>query len=171
MKKATRRIEELEAELGSRGASFHIGGELSEELRESFLRHVLEFDDELPASTMREQLKARGKEIPTELWPLLELFADLNIVIAHTDHLDDAALLAFLVGYLDESFHLPNDPASFVHVDTIGSGSEEDNTIFLRYYATDEDREFWRSDFPDEPIPPKELPPFDRDRLLAAQWS
>ena len=165
MKKARQRIQELETELRSRGASMHIGGAMDDAMREAFLRNVLAFDDE-PATSIRKQLEARGKRIPGELWPLISLYAELNVVIAHTDHLDDAALLAFLTGYLDESVHLPNDPAAILYIDTIGSGSDEDNAIFLRYYATDEDREFWSSDFPGQAIPAREPPPFDRDRLM-----
>ena len=51
-------------------------------------------------------------------------------------------------------------------VDIIGSGSAEDTALFLRYYATDEDRELWKRELPDEDIPPREGLPFDRDRLL-----
>ncbi|HYK04782.1 MAG TPA: hypothetical protein VE974_23720 [Thermoanaerobaculia bacterium] len=51
MTERKRQIEELEAELRSRGASFHIGDDFDEEMRESFLRHVLSFEDE-PETTI-----------------------------------------------------------------------------------------------------------------------
>ena len=67
MKKARRRIEELETELSSRGASFHIGGTLDDATREAFLRNVLAFDEQ-PATSIRKQLAARGRGIPRQLW-------------------------------------------------------------------------------------------------------
>jgi hypothetical protein len=42
----TRRIEKLEAELRTRGASFHISDDFDEEMRETFLKHVLAFEDQ-----------------------------------------------------------------------------------------------------------------------------
>jgi len=51
------------------------------------------------------------------------------------------------------------------YISPIGSCSEEDNEIYLRYYADDEYREQWHRDFGD-PLPPKEKPPYDRDRFL-----
>ena len=54
------------------------------------------------------------------------------------------------------------------HVSPIGGGSDEDNEIYLRYYAGDDDRERWHREFGD-PLPPKENPPYDRDRFLVAR--
>jgi hypothetical protein len=36
----------------------------------------------------------------------------------------------------------------------------------MHYYADEEERARWAADFPDFPMPPKEKPPFDRDRHL-----
>lgn len=165
MTERKQQIEELEAELRARGASFHVGDEFDEEMRESFLRHVLAFEDE-PETTIRAQLAASGHEVPQDLWTLIGRLAELNVVIERTNHLDDAALCDFLLGFLDEPLHLPNDPRTITHVDLIGSGSNEDNALFLRYYASDEEREHWMRAFPGETLPPRELPPHDRDRLL-----
>lgn len=46
MTERKQQIEELEAKLRTRGASFHVGDDLDDELRESFLRHVLAFEDQ-----------------------------------------------------------------------------------------------------------------------------
>ena len=48
----------------------------------------------------------------------------------------------------------------------IGSGSDEDNQLWLRYYASDEDRASEDRDWPNIPIPPKEKPLFNRDWRL-----
>lgn len=170
MQDTLRTIEELEAELRSRGATFHVSGDFDEELCESFFRHVLAFEDE-PTTTIREHLGALGHDMPRDLWSLIARLAELNIVIEHTDHLDDVALFEFLLGYLDEPVHVPNDPGMIMHIDLIGSGSDEDNALFLRYYATAEDRQHWRCEFPEEEIPARKSPPFDRDRFLPTSES
>jgi hypothetical protein len=165
MQHRTRQIEELEAELRTRGASFHVGDDFDEEMRESFLRHVLAFEDE-PETTIRARFAASGYDAPQDLWTLIGRLAELNIVIEQTDHLDDAALYGFLLGFLDEPLHLLSDPETIMHIDLVGSGSDEDNAVFFRYYASDEEREHWMREFPDETLPPRERPPHDRDRLL-----
>jgi hypothetical protein len=161
----TRQIEELETELRARGASFHVGDEFNEEMREAFLRHVLAFEDE-PETTIRAQFAAQGYDAPHDLCTLIGRLAELNIVVERTDHLDDAALYQFLLGFLDEPLHLLNDPETIMHIDLVGSGSDEDNALFFRYYASDEEREWWMRGFPGEMLPPRERPPHDRDRLL-----
>jgi hypothetical protein len=165
MTERTRPIGELEAELRTRGVSFHVGDDFDEEMCESFLRHVLAFEDQ-PETTIRAQLAASGYDAPQDLWTLIGRLAELNIVVERTDHLADAALCEFLLAYVDEPLHLLNDPETITHIDLVGSGSDEDNVLFFRYYASDEEREHWMREFPDETLPPRERPPHDRDRLL-----
>lgn len=69
-------------------------------------------------------------------------------------------------GFLEGRVYLTDDPLSIVHFDLLGGGSEEDIAVTLRYYATDEDRRDWQRMFPDEPLPARERPPFDRDLFL-----
>ena len=165
MKDRASRIEELEAELRARGASFYVGDDFDEGMRESFLERVLAFEEE-PTTTVREALAARGREVPDDLWALIAVFAELHIVLDHTDHLDDAQLLQFLRGCLDEPIHVASDPGTVMHIDVVGSGSDEDTAAYLRYYASRQEWRRWKREFPDEEIPPRERPPFDRDRLL-----
>ncbi len=61
---------------------------------------------------------------------------------------------------------MPPNPDSACHLDIIGSGSEEDIEIALKYYDDEEERAFWREQFPEDPIPDHEDPPYDRDRHL-----
>jgi hypothetical protein len=165
MKDRSQQIEELETELRMRGASFYVGDEFDDDMRESFLRHVLEFED-APETTIRAQLAAHGHEVPDDLWPLIGHLAELNVVIERTNHLDDTALREFLLELLDQPVPVSNDPGTIMHVDVVGSGSDEDNALFFRYYASDEEREHWMREFPDETLPPRERPPHDRDRFL-----
>jgi hypothetical protein len=58
------------------------------------------------------------------------------------------------------------DEYSAWRIDLIGSGSEEDIYLWMKYYADEETRRQWKSDFPDYEMPEHEDPPYDRDRHL-----
>jgi hypothetical protein len=156
MKDRSQQIEAIEAELRMRGASFYVGDEFDDDMRESFLRHALAFED-APETTVRAQLAAHGHDVSRDLWTLIGHLAELNVVLERTDHLDDTALREFLLGLLDEPVPVSSDSGTIMHVDLVGSGSDEDNALFFRYYASEQERELWTRDFPDEALPPREL--------------
>ncbi len=52
------------------------------------------------------------------------------------------------------------------HIQLLSSGSDEDNFLYLKYYADNEWRRQWHKNFPKDPIPPHEDPRYDRDRWL-----
>lgn len=58
------------------------------------------------------------------------------------------------------------DPDSAYHRSPIGGCSEQHVLVDLRYCADEDYREDWAKQFPEDPLPPHEDPPFDRDRLL-----
>jgi hypothetical protein len=134
-------------------------------------------DGDEPGERPLDVLRARGLEIPDDdslddaalpavLWNLLEGMAAIGLLVDSTDHLSDRELYRYLVqDALMEETLLPMSANSFVHYSPIGGGSEEDNEIYLRYYADDEDREQWARDFGD-PLPPKTARPYDRDKIL-----
>lgn len=51
-------------------------------------------------------------------------------------------------------------------IDILGGCSEEDIKLSQRYYDDEETRRRWAEDFPEDVIPPREDPPFQRDKLL-----
>ena len=125
-----------------------------------------------------EVLRARGMEIPqvpssdeaalhAKLMEIVEGMYEIGIVIEQTDHLSDAELYRFLVddALLQETIISVGGGGGTWHISPNGSGSEEDDAIYLRYYADDETRERWHREF-GCPLPPKEKLPYDRDRLL-----
>src|SRR5438552_225451 len=57
-------------------------------------------------------------------------------------------------------------PIGNCHLDVLGGCSEEDLVLQMRYYADESYRAWWDAEFPDFPMPPREKPPFDRDRQL-----
>jgi hypothetical protein len=132
-----------------------------------------EEDGERPLDVLRE----RGIDLPDDsslddealhqkLEVLIDEMAELGLLLESTDHLSDRELYRYLLtdALLEETV-LSTSGAGAWHISPIGGCSEEDNQIYLRYYADDEDREHWRKDF-GEPLPPKEKPPYDRDRRL-----
>ncbi len=157
------RIHELEAEVRARGAAVHVDDGFDDALLEAFLEDVLEFED-APMTTLRERLIEGGHTKPPDLWTLIRRLAEMNVFIYHTNHLSDAELHDWLTRFLDEE--VPDVTSMNVHIDVIGSGSDEDIALSLRHYATEEERDEWRGQFPGEEIPPRQPAPFDRDRFL-----
>ena len=129
---------------------------------------------DIPLAVLRE----RGIEMPDDatlddedvhrrLWEIIVAMKALGLVIESTDHLSDRELYRYLGEALKEETILSDDPNSAWHLSPIGSGSETDNEIYLRYYADEEERRRWAED--GVTVPPKEPLPYDRDRLLPQQ--
>jgi hypothetical protein len=93
---------------------------------------------------------------------LLERLAFLGIVVEFGDHLTDRELYGWLTegDRFDAQITLLGDTS--IHFAVIGSGSDEDNRIYLTFYASKNDRAYWKAQFPDEELPPRKTPPFDR---------
>ena len=134
------------------------------------------FEGEEAGDIPLEVLRARGMDIPAvppqdaaalraKLLEIREAMYEIGIVVESTDHLSDVELYRFLVddALLQET--IISMAGGTWHISPIGGGSEEDNDVYLRYYADDDYREQWHRDF-GEPLPPKEKLPYDRDRLF-----
>lgn len=134
------------------------------------------FDGEEAGDIPLEFLRQRGIDIPAlppaddaqlraKLQELIEEMFEIGIVVEFIDHLSDRDLYRYLVDdVLLVEMMLSTSVGGHWNISPIGGGSEADNDIYLRYYADDEDRELWRRDFGD-PLPPKEEPPYGRDRF------
>ena len=102
------------------------------------------------------------------LWKLLHELACRGFYALHTDHLSDGELYRALWRHgVREEAILPGKTAraAWFH-DFIGSGSDEHTALWLRHYASEEDRARHARDWPRDPLPPRERPPFDRDWRL-----
>jgi hypothetical protein len=103
------------------------------------------------------------EDINRSLTNLLWGLADLGVFVENADHLSDRELYKELLDYCDEpNVIFPDDPYSATHWSPIGGFSEEDIQVYLRYYCDQEQRLQWQVDYPDEEIPPAELPPYPR---------
>lgn len=160
---------------------------MDERDREAFLKEIemcpcCRMMDELEMGAWgvpAETLKARGvrvippgevsdADLAGELWRLIEQLAAFHVYVENSDHMSDRELYTTLHDEIlnDVMFMSPDDPDGATHICFTSSGSDEDTDAWLRYYADDDTREEWKRDFPDYEMPPKEKPPFDRDRLL-----
>lgn len=172
------RIAKLREELERLGGSSLSLEDLPADIEEEFLRHVLEYETTEPTSLFR-LLENSGLEIPdpesldehnlpVKLREIIERMASLGAYLLHTDHLSDRELYVYLYadGLREDAVLFPENPSYAYTIDLTGSGSDEDNQIYLRYFADAEHRNQWKADWPDDPMPDHEDPPFDRDRHL-----
>ncbi|HEV2837563.1 MAG TPA: hypothetical protein VGW58_19730 [Pyrinomonadaceae bacterium] len=172
------RIAKLRQEVEKLGGSTMSLESMPADMEEEFLRHVLEYETAEPISLLK-LLENAGLEIPgpdqldddaltVKLKEIIERMATVGAYLLHTDHLSDRGLYEYLFhdGLREEAVLFPENPSYAYMIDLTGSGSEEDNQVFLKYYADEKYREQWATDWPDDRIPEHEDPPFDRDRFL-----
>ena len=169
-----RRAEELS------GGQMETGGldDCPADTEEAFWKNVVEYE-EAPWTTHFQQLEEAGVSLPppdsltdqeltAKLWEVIHKLALLRVFIEDTDHLSDRELYAHLWtdSLREETKALPPEASGAYHIQPLGGGSEEDNLLYLKYYADEAWRQQWQKDFPEDPIPPHEDLPYDRDRLL-----
>jgi hypothetical protein len=148
------------------------------DVEEEFWQHVVDYE-EAPWTTNFQQLEKAGVSLPppdsledeeltAKLWEVIQKLALLHVFIEQTDHLSDRELYTHLWtdSLREETKALPMAAHSAYHIQMLGSGSEEDNMLYLKYYADDASRQQWQEDFPGDPIPRHEALPYDRDRTL-----
>lgn len=171
------RINELKAQLPDEATHF-VSKDCPPELEEEFLRHVIEYEN-APMTTHYAQLTEGGVELPmpeemddeqltAKLWEVIRKLAGMRVFIERTDHLSDRELYSHLwhESLREETPDMPYDEYSAWHIDLLGSGSEEDIRLSLKYYDSEEDRQRWHKEWPEDEIPPHEELPYDRDRLM-----
>jgi hypothetical protein len=94
------------------------------------------------------------------LWEAIHRLFERRILLDFTDHLSDRDLYCLVYrDILPCAEKKIDSAANYLHWDCADVGG--DPTIWLRYYATDEERQSWAEDFPD-PLPAAEEPPYPR---------
>jgi hypothetical protein len=152
---------------------------LTPDVQGQFWRNVVAFET-AGTSNLTKELGAIGVELPEPddlddvalhkaLWKVVEELANLGVFLHWTDHLSDRELYTRLVCELlpEEMDALDGDERTTWHIDVLGDDKHE---LYLKYYADEETRESWRTDYPEDPIPARETPPYDRDRHLPGSW-
>lgn len=134
----------------------------------------------MPTTTHFEHLKADGivlpepasiadSEISGKLWEVIEGLAKRRVYLDQTDHLNDRELYAKLwYDLLREETPAIDEVGFNTQIALLMTGSDEDTYLYLKHYADEKAREFWRKDWPDLHIPLHEDPQFNRDVLLPA---
>ena len=172
------RINKLRAELEKLGGNTSTLESMPADMEEEFLRHVLEYETAEQISLLR-LLENAGLEVPApetldddalkiKLKELIDRMASVGAYVLHTNHLSDRDLYDYLYhdALREETVLFPENPSYAYMIDLTGSGAEDDNATYLKYYADEEYRRQWAHDWPDDPMPEHEEPPFDRDRFL-----
>jgi hypothetical protein len=152
---------------------------LTPDVQEQFWRTVVDVET-AETTDLAKELNAIGVELPEPddlddvalhkaLWRVIEGLARLRVFLDQTDHLSDRELYTQLLRELlpEEMPALAVDGSSAWHIDVLGFDNPE---LYLKYYADEKTRGFWRIDFPDDPIPVREDPPYERDSHLPRDW-
>ncbi len=99
-------------------------------------------------------------ELHDLLWQTIYQLFDRRIVLDFTDHLSDRELYCLIYRDILPCREKKIDSLSnYLHWDCADVGG--DPTVWLRYYASPEEREAWAEDF-GEPLPEPEDPPHPR---------
>jgi hypothetical protein len=174
------RIEKMKRELEELSGGSMVSGsveEVSSELEEIFLERVCEFE-KAPWGTNFDRLVHLGVEMipPAELDDarltvkldeVIRVLATIRCFLHDTDHLNDRELYTWLwsEGLREETPDAAQLGGAW-HTSPIGSYTDKDIAIHLKYYASEKERRQWKKDFPNDPLPPHCRLPYDRDRSL-----
>lgn len=172
------RIEELKRRIREATGEQPVFGTMNDcppEVEEAFLQQVLEFESAAETSLFAA-LKGAGVHLPNpdelddaqvnvKLWEVIRALAELGVFIHNTDHLSDRELYAFLwCDALADRVKLM--PDNSYHIDATETSDEDSLQVYLKYYADDEERLLYATDFPEIQLPAHCDPPYDRDRLM-----
>lgn len=109
----------------------------------------------LPAPESLEE-----QELKTLLWQVIGKLYRKRIALDYTDHLSDRDLFCLILRDILPSLEKKIERSNtFLHWQCIDASKEPE--IWLRYYASDEERARWYDDTGDA-LPPSETPPYPR---------
>lgn len=110
------------------------------------------------------------RQLPGLLWELLYAAAACGFFFVSTDHLSDREFYTLLwEQWLDDpaaDIPLEAETNTTLIVSELKANGMTHEEIWLRYYADEADQQLWHQSDPDFVFPPREDPPFDRDRFL-----
>jgi len=172
------RIQELRQkirEVTGEEPTFGSSADCPPEIEEAFLKSVLAFET-APKRNIFELLTETGMDLPCatrlgdaeltrKLWEVIRTLVSRNIILANTDHLSDRELYALLWNEtLRKDFVI--SPTHTLHLDMTRTGVDDGMPIYLRYYASEEQREMYSELYPEFDMPPHVEPPRRRDHLI-----
>jgi hypothetical protein len=173
-----KRLKRRAEELGASQMKTDSLDDCPSDVEEAFWEQLVNYE-EAPSMACFHQLEIAGvllpppdslqdEELTAKVWEVINMLALLRVFLEETDHLSDRELYTHLWTDIlrEEMKALPLPVNSAYHVQMLGSGSEEDTQLYLKYYADGAWRQSWHEDFPSDFIPEHADPPYDRDRLL-----
>lgn len=158
--------------------TFDESGDCSTEVHEQFNKNVVAFEQAKwgqpfqvlvdSGISLPQANELAETELKIKLWEIIIAQSLAGVYLEHTDHLNDRELYTILCNDVlkEEIVFQSGDMNLAYHIDVIGSGSDEDNKIYLKYYADDDERSLWAKEFPDDLMHSREQPAFDRDSHL-----
>lgn len=94
------------------------------------------------------------------LWDVIQRLHEKRIVLDFTDHLSDRELYTLIYRDILPSREKKIDSGThYLHWDCAGASGDPE--IWLRYYASDEERRMWAEAYR-QPLPPTSQPPYPR---------
>ena len=148
------------------------------EVEEGFWNYVDAWK-EAPETTHFKQLEDAGVTLPApdslddaqlslKLWEVIDKLATFRAFLHDTNHLSDRELYTLLWTDIlrEETKDLTFVEGTNCQIPLLGSGSEEDIELYLKFYADDDYRNSWLKEFPDTRLPQHVDPPYDRDQYL-----
>jgi len=113
-----------------------------------------------PAYDMPAPDTLDGDELHQRLWAAIQSLYEKRIVLDFADHLNDRELYTMIYRDILPSAEKKVDiPRNFLHWNCADAGNNPD--VWLRYYASVEEREGWAEET-NEPLPRPENPPHVR---------
>jgi hypothetical protein len=90
------------------------------------------------------------------------------LLLCQTEHLSNRELYTVLLQRVleEETEAYPIDSGWFTHLEISRYGApdgESGTQVYLRYYADPSERKRWHREFPQDPLPPHQDPPYQRD--------
>lgn len=157
---------------------FHESEDLPAAVQEQFWRRVVACETAGTTDLVKE-LTAIDVALPepdglddvalhAALWTVIDGLAGLNVFLHFTDHLSDRELYTHLVRVIlpEEMDALDPEGNAAWHIDVLGYDQPE---LYLKYYADERVREWWRAECPG-PVPDHEDLPYDRDSGLPSHY-
>ena len=175
------RINELKFKLddiAGRETPMFISEDCPPDIQEAFLNSVVAYESSPAESTFKKLRKdgvalpppdqLKDAELPAKVLELIQRLAKRGTFLFHTNHLSDRELYEKLWSdtLREEMPDMPGGATGYFGLDMIGSGSDEDIFIDMKYYASEKERKRWKKEYPDFEMPPHEEPPYDRDKDL-----
>jgi hypothetical protein len=102
-----------------------------------------------------------GHQLSVVLRATIEKLFEKHVVLDFTDHLSDYQLYCLIYrDILPAQEKRLQRRTTYLHWDC--ANMDDNPAVWLRYYATDEERQTWAEEN-DQPLPPHENPPFRRE--------